>query len=123
MFNLCDVLVTPGTQRDEEVHVALLAVQLLLPGVGGHPSPSQAVTALVAYEVLLVVEFVTGLHGAVGDGLGTDGAGHDGHGEDGTTLPLLLTVSLPLYYRQSANYCVRGARADKTVTRLKNKFA
>ena len=79
MVHLSDVLVAPGTDRDEERHVAVLAVEILLLGVDRHLRPGQAEAALGAGEVLLMVELVAGLHGPVGDGLGADGAGHDGH--------------------------------------------
>ena len=81
MCYLGDVLVTPGTNGDEEGHVAVLAVETLLPGVDRHLRPGQAGAALGTGEVLLVVELVSGLHRPVGDGLGADGAGHDGHCE------------------------------------------
>ena len=81
MCYLGDVLVTPGTNGDEEGHVAVLAVETLLPGVDRHLRPGQAGAALGTGEVLLVVELVPRLHRPVGDGLGADGAGHDGHCE------------------------------------------
>ena len=97
---LGDVLITFGANRDKLLHVIILAIELIMLCICYKPwkydlSKDTQGTVLIftrvreahpthgAGEVVLVIEALPGLHGAVGDVLRADGADHGAHGDPG----------------------------------------